>query len=254
MNALTAFNFESSSLRVIQDDQGEPWFVAVDVCQALDVDPTATRKLDEDEKGLHLMQTPGGMQPLQIINESGLFTLILRCRDAMKTGTPAHRFRKWVTQEVLPAIRKTGSYGLTACAPALPVSDRDTVNALLLIGEAVARVPGVKPGIAMAATLNVIQENTGLYLESLRQALPALETPAPSLNPTQLGEMLGITARKVNLRLEALALQYRNERDEWALTEAGEHYAEAFPYHRNGHSGYQILWQPGVADLIREVA
>lgn len=110
MTHLIPFAFDSKALRVLVRD-GEPWFFASDVCSALDVDVTAVRKLDPDEKGLHSMQTPGGTQDVAVLTESGLFTLALRCRDAMTPGTPAHRFRKWVTAEVLPSIRRTGGYG-----------------------------------------------------------------------------------------------------------------------------------------------
>lgn len=103
------FNFGEHPVRVIMRD-GQPWFVAADVCAALKLDVTAIRKLDEDEKGLHSMQTPGGIQNLTVITEPGLYTMALRCRDALKPGTVPYRFRKWVTSEVLPSIRKTGGY------------------------------------------------------------------------------------------------------------------------------------------------
>lgn len=98
---------------------GEPWFVAMDVCNAIGVVNyrDAVRKLDDDEKGVGLTDTLGGNQESTIITESGLYTLILRCRDAVKRGTTAWRFRKWVTSEVLPAIRKTGVYTYSEQAP-----------------------------------------------------------------------------------------------------------------------------------------
>lgn len=92
---------------------GEPWFVAADVCRALSIanNRDALSKLDDDEKGVGLTDTLGGKQEILIISEPGLTTLILRCRDAVKPGTLPYRFRRWVTHEVLPSIRKTGSYG-----------------------------------------------------------------------------------------------------------------------------------------------
>ncbi|ECO0902167.1 hypothetical protein AA449_26910 [Salmonella enterica subsp. enterica serovar Newport] len=107
---ISHFYFEhQASIRTVLIDS-EPWFVAKDVCSAIDIDVTQTRKLDDDERGLYSIQTLSGYQQMSIINESGLYTLILRCRDAVKPGTVPHRFRKWVTNEVLPAIRKTGRY------------------------------------------------------------------------------------------------------------------------------------------------
>ncbi|MEO5334161.1 MAG: Bro-N domain-containing protein [Magnetococcus sp. YQC-5] len=110
---ITPFNFGDHPVRVVDRD-GEPWFVAADVCAAIGLSNPwdALGKLDADEKGLASTETLGGRQELNIINESGLFTLILRCRDATTPGTAPHRFRKWVTSEVLPNIRKTGRYEL----------------------------------------------------------------------------------------------------------------------------------------------
>jgi len=108
---LSTFNFESKSIRTLAINN-EPWFVAKDVCDAIGL--TNSRMsliaLDEDEKGVSLIYTPSGQQEMNIISESGMYTLILRCRDAVKKGSVPHRFRKWVTAEVLPAIRKTGKY------------------------------------------------------------------------------------------------------------------------------------------------
>lgn len=119
MNALSVFSFqESHPVRVVMVD-GNPWFVAKDVCDALRLvnSRKALMSLDEDEKGVTLSYTPGGEQKLNIISESGLYTLILRCRDAVKQGTTAWRFRKWVTNEVLPAIRKNGEYAYVEPVP-----------------------------------------------------------------------------------------------------------------------------------------
>lgn len=111
---LSTFNFEQSSIRVIAVNN-EPWFVAKDVCDAIGIDNNrkALLALDEDEKGVTLSNTLGGQQEMNIISESGMYTLILRCRDAVKKGSVPHRFRKWVTAEVLPQIRKTGRYQAT---------------------------------------------------------------------------------------------------------------------------------------------
>ncbi|WP_462370137.1 BRO-N domain-containing protein [Oxalobacter formigenes] len=102
--SVVPFTFENFSVRAINRN-GDIWFVAADVCAAIDIGTEQIRRLDDDEKGLHLTQTPGGKQEMSIINESGLYALILRSRKA-----EAKRFRKWVTSEVLPSIRKTGSY------------------------------------------------------------------------------------------------------------------------------------------------
>lgn len=249
MNQIVAFDFESHNVRVIVGPDGEPTFVAADLLSTLSLDRKALERLDDDEKGVSSIHTPGGAQDMTVVNESGLYNLVLGSRKS-----EAKRFKRWVTHEVLPSIRKTGSYAAPGSVAALPVPTQDRVHAILLIGEAVAKVPGVKPGIAMAATLTCIHDNTGLAVEQLRRALPVAVDPICSLNPTQLGERMGLSARSVNLRLQSNGFQFKNDRDEWELTESGKRWAEALPYSRNGHSGYQILWNPEVVEMIREAA
>ncbi|HFN0716796.1 TPA: Bro-N domain-containing protein [Klebsiella pneumoniae] len=109
----SVFSFESQAdIRAIIID-GAPWFIALDVCHALGIanNRDALLKLDDDEKNtVALTDGKRGNPNTLIISESGLYTLILRCRDAVTPGTIPYRFRKWVTSEVLPQIRKTGRY------------------------------------------------------------------------------------------------------------------------------------------------
>ena len=106
-STVTPFNFNNQDIRVILRD-GNPWFVAKDVCDTLGYvnnRDALAKHLDDDEKGVANSDTLGGMQKLTIINESGLYALVLRSRKP-----EARKFSKWVTSEVLPAIRKTGTY------------------------------------------------------------------------------------------------------------------------------------------------
>ncbi len=111
------FLFGGVQIRVVIDDDGTPWFVAQDVCTVLGLGTEQTRRLDEDEKGLRSVQTPSGEQQMVAVNESGLYALVLGSRKP-----EAKVFKKWVTKEVLPEIRQTGSYSITPAAsvPALP--------------------------------------------------------------------------------------------------------------------------------------
>jgi prophage antirepressor-like protein len=104
---LAIFNYEGFQVRTSELNE-EIWFVALDVCTVLGTDSTQVRRLDDDEKGLHTIQTPGGNQKMTIINESGLYSLILTSRKP-----EARKFKKWVTSVVLPSIRKTGGYSVT---------------------------------------------------------------------------------------------------------------------------------------------
>lgn len=108
VSSVIPFDFRGHSVRAVSIN-GEPWFVAADVCRVLDVTNTtqAMQALDEDERSMFNIGRQG---QANIVNDSGLYTLILRCRDAVKKGSKPHAFRKWVTSEVLPAIRKHGRY------------------------------------------------------------------------------------------------------------------------------------------------
>lgn len=107
MTNLISKAFEGHNIRIITDQQGEPWFVAADIAKVLEYTEASamTRHLDDDEKGLSIVQTLGGSQELITINESGLYSAILRSRKP-----EAKLFKRWVTFEVLPSIRKHGGY------------------------------------------------------------------------------------------------------------------------------------------------
>lgn len=107
MNELKIFNYEDKKIRT-QLINDEPWFVGKDVADILGYKDTANalkRHIDEDDKGVGEIATPGGMQNVIVINESGLYSLIL---SSKLEG--AKKFKKWVTSEVLPSIRKHGAY------------------------------------------------------------------------------------------------------------------------------------------------
>lgn len=110
---VSVIKFEDTRVRIVMI-LGEPWFVAADVCAALEITDhkVALRRLDDDEKGRCLIPTLGGKQTMRIICESGFYKLIARSRKATTPGTFAHRFSNWVFREVVPSIRKTGSYGV----------------------------------------------------------------------------------------------------------------------------------------------
>lgn len=109
MNNLKIFeNNEFGEIRTITDKQGEPWFVGKDVAEVLKYKRTADAlkvHVDEEDKGVGEIQTPGGKQKMTVINESGLYALIFSSK--MKK---AKEFKHWVTSEVLPSIRKHGAY------------------------------------------------------------------------------------------------------------------------------------------------
>ena len=138
----TIFRFGDSEIRVVNKN-GEPWFVAADICNALELsNPSkSVSALDEDEKdvlssdhNLKLGSAGNGPQSMNIVSESGMYTLVLRCRDAVNKGSVPHKFRKWVTAEVLPSIRKNGNYEVSRSRKSTTEERtplRDAVNMLV---------------------------------------------------------------------------------------------------------------------------
>lgn len=107
---ITPFQFDAHQVRVIMDLEGNPWWVLMDVCQAIEISShrTALTRLDPQDVGkTDVLDDHGSRQQTNIVNESGLYDLIFVSRKPA-----AKRFKRWVTKEVLPEIRQTGSYGL----------------------------------------------------------------------------------------------------------------------------------------------
>lgn len=147
---IQAFAFDSNAVRVVTIDNA-PWFVAKDVCQCLNIanHRDAYARLDADEKqGVGISDALGGEQRTTVINESGLYTLILRSQGATTPGTAAHTFRKWVTSEVLPSIRKTGSYA----APNAPASSATLEASIDKLVTVVTKLVDTLPLIVQSVT------------------------------------------------------------------------------------------------------
>lgn len=123
MNEVIPFTYEDTNVRTVATEDGTPWFVAKDVCNILGLSNprTSLALLDEDEKGVHSMDTLGGKQELTTVNEAGLYALILKSRKP-----EARKFKRWVTHEVLPSIRKRGGY-LTPEATEKALTDPDFI-------------------------------------------------------------------------------------------------------------------------------
>lgn len=149
------FTFDQHDVRVVMRN-GQPWWVAKDVCVILEITEAhrSLAGLDEDEKGRHTVTTLGGPQDMAIINEPGLYSLVLRSRKP-----EARRFKRWITHKVLPAIRKTGSY----TAPEMSLVQQ--IEAMLAVArrqEVCERQVAATRRIAQAA-LDKAESNFGMY-------------------------------------------------------------------------------------------
>ena len=138
MNMLTIFQFETETVRVLTRE-GEPWFVAGDLARALgyrDAEKMA-RNLHDDEKDTHVVGTPseqGGAQQVTIVSESGMYAAIFKSRRP-----EAERFRRWVTGEVLPSIRRTGRYEQHEPPPDTPAPRQALALRCISVSEVVAQ-------------------------------------------------------------------------------------------------------------------
>jgi len=115
MSELLPFDFDGNAVRVVLREDA-PWFVAKDVCNVLDISDhhQAVERLDDDERGRYSIPTIKGLREAKVVSESGLYALIFTSRKP-----EARRFRRWVTGEVLPSIRRTGGYGRPPLAAAV---------------------------------------------------------------------------------------------------------------------------------------
>lgn len=162
MNEMTIFqNPEFGQVRTIIRD-GEPWFVGKDVASALgygqgkSLNNAIANHVDADDKGVTKMMTPGGEQNVIIINESGLYALIFG-----STLESAKRFKHWVTSEVLPSIRKTGSYTVSKYKPKA-TSVGEVVNLIVQTRESMERQGSSPREVAIA--VKQICEQFGIML------------------------------------------------------------------------------------------
>lgn len=111
---ISVIKFEGKTVRIV-NVYGEPWFVAKDICEALDIvnSRDALKSLDDDEKNTVALTYGNRGNPRHgVVAESGFYKLIARSRKASTPGTFAHRFTNWVFRDVIPSIRKTGAYGV----------------------------------------------------------------------------------------------------------------------------------------------
>lgn len=173
-------------------------------------------------------------------------------RLAMKaSNAAAEKFQALVADEILPTLRKTGTYSIVAPAPVA-----DMVRDVRITAEEIQTLfIGVKRGIALSQAIDLVGSFQNFDLGNLKMLLAPAEHDTGYMNATKIGEKLNFgkgkrAGYKANILLEQAGLQ-RRDGDMWRLTLAGSHYGEEMPYTRNGHSGYQIRWNENVIDFLR---
>ena len=214
-DAIKLYDFNGSSVRVVQDDKGEPWFIAQDVADILGYRMASdlTRRLDEDERNTHKTRTPSGIQKMSIINEGGLYSAIIGSNKP-----EAKAFKRWVTHEVLPEIRKTGGY-----IHATPEMTDDEIMARALL----------------AANKTIERKNDQIREQQrlLQEQAPAVEYCNEVLSATNLHTInsiavhLGISAIRLNKFLVDHGLIYKQ----------GDIYCPSFKTRGKGYCDFHVV-------------
>ena len=206
MNDLQVFeNPDFGQVRTVTKD-GEPWFVLKDVCTSFGETNyrRVSARLDEDEKGVSQIDTPGGNQSMTIVNESGLYAALFAMQPEKARGVTEEyvekrqqqlkSFKRWITHEVIPSIRKTGSYSIQE--PETPAQLRAKammINAKTRLFNAAMKAVDrfqMSPVALEALGIPMIEEFTGVKTGYR----PRIET---TYSATELGAEFGVSANKI---------------------------------------------------------
>lgn len=244
MNLQTFGTPGGGSVRIVQV-AGAPWFVARDVCDELELFNVtmALQGLDDDEKGISTVDTPGGPQQMAVVSEAGLYGLVLRSR---KPGAKA--FKRWVTHDVLPEIRRTGSFSADQLASPLALAEL----MLSALKDQERRLGEIE------ATTRVIEceraEDRAL-VEQIHRKVDRRHPDDPQLEPitvTTIGALLvpPMSGAAVNRLMQELGLQWHQD-GRWVPTHDGRPFAVALPVqHASGRWHEHLHWQRRVVPVI----
>lgn len=251
MSNIIPFDFNGFEVRVFQDQNDDPWFVLTDICNAMDLSnpSSVAQRLDEDERSkLNL----GRQGEAVIISESGFYSVVMR-----SDKPEAKKFSKWVRSEVLPSIRKTGNYALNPMPDMGSIKPVIEANKLFKSNLSVTKLL-FKGNDALIAANNATARATGVNVfETLGVIGIESDKQDTDLVPSDIGEVFGVSAIRINRVLENAGLQesYRDSKKRlcWKLTEEGEkhaHYIDTNKLHSDGSPVKQIKWYSSIVDYL----
>lgn len=241
MNALINFQYQGVQVRTQRDEVGEPLFCLADICKVLDGNqPNKVAEAVREEFGITelnsgMVTRPDGSSiSATFITESQLYFVLFRSRSEL-----AKPFRRWVDSEVLPAIRKTGSYSTNSAQG--PISlERQVYLAKMLLDTA-----GIKGNQMVLSLDRLVKAKTGESLLALTGTQLVAPQPKQLLTPTQLGQSKGLSGIKVNKRLAELGYQIKTEAG-WEPTplglSKGAVMQDTGKKHGNGTPVRQLKW------------
>lgn len=252
MNELQIFeNPEFGKIRAIEKD-GEPWFVAADVCRALGLEQVtrAMDRLDDDERGLVKVthpQSPKKTIDMNAVNESGLYHLVL-CSNKPE----AKSFKRWITHEVIPSIRKTGSYSIQSANPYANMVPKSFSEALFLAAKLAQENEALKEENEVQRQVIADYQPKVDYYTTILQS-------TDTMTVTQIAADYGLTAHKLNKILHDEGVQ-RKVGEQWVLYRnyMGNGYtkSETVPIqYSNGNMGSRLFtkWSQKGRLMIHEI-
>lgn len=248
MTNLIPFNFDGHEVRVVEF-AGAPAVVAKDVAEALDYEWNGTARIShvpEEWKGVTSVVTPRGAQEMAVLTEQGLYFFLGRS-DKPK----ALPFQRWIAGDVLPQIRRTGSYVARNAKGPSALEPAKEFKALFSI----AKLIGLDKNAAAISANQAVAHLTGTNILSLL-GQTHLETPEQQqyFTPTELGEQLNLSGRKVNLLLAEAGFQFKRG-EVWEVMEAGREFARIYDTGKKHGSGVpiqQIKWSALVLPLLKQ--
>ena len=231
MNKLQIFNYEGSQVRTIQKES-ETWFVAADICSyfGLSNSRSVVGRLDDDEKGVSVVDTLGGKQQLTIINEAGLYHLLFTLTPGNARGMSQveierrkeqlQQFKHWVTHEVIPSIRKHGVYAVDEV-----LADPDMLISAL---EALKAEREKRKGLELQ---NAIQRQQIAEMNPKVSYYDKVLACEDLVKVTVIAKDYGKSARWLNGYLEKKKIQFK-QGEQWILYQkyAEQGYTHSFTY------------------------
>jgi prophage antirepressor-like protein len=261
MANITVLHFQQNQLRYVGDGVSHEW-VAQDVFEAMGLkwNSDLIADYDESEKGTTLIGTLGGEQKVITLKESGLYTAMLRGRNAMKPGTVQYTFRKWITGEVIPALRANGEYSINReklekqFLPEITAQNRlDAIKLLKAGGHDKAYIQRISMQMAKAIC-------PGIEPPSPAEMI-SLPTAQALLTPTEIAQELGKTyksglgdARWVNQKLFELGYQEKIA-GAWSATPKAINLklCDRKPVETNSRTQKdQLMWSAKIIDILKE--
>ena len=241
---LQVFDYHGSAVRTIDKD-GEIWFMAKDLCDILELSDVSmtVRNLDDDEKLIQALFVSGQVREVMTVNEPGLYSLIFKSRKP-----EAKLFSRWVTHEVLPQIRKTGSYSVKDNQE---VTTTDAVSAARIIFESA----GIKGNQCALALDRVYRSYTGRSALDTGNITLIAPTNNQLLTPTDIGRRFGLKAKRVNQILAGAGFQHKVN-DTWEALPLADDYAvmvDVGKKYGKGTAVRQLKWDSSILDVFDEL-